>query len=207
MVPYPAQCLRLMDEYRMLPNIRAHSLVVARIAEFLAMELCRQGQGIDIALTLAAALMHDIAKSLCLENGCNHALLGRDICLEHDMFEVAPLVAQHVVLDADSFPHTPISAKEVVYYADKRVNHDQIVPLQDRLTYILERYGEGDPVRQALIRGNFERCQAIELGIFQSLAFDPHQLAERLDNFCPSWQENMPPDLDCPEGSQVGSYP
>lgn len=189
MVPRPDQCLRLMDEYRMLNNIRAHSLVVAKIAEFLSVGLRNQGREIDIELTLAAALMHDIAKTLCLESGCNHALLGRDICLEHDMEEVAPLVAQHVVLGADSFPHTPISAKEVVYYADKRVNHDQIVPLDERLSYILERYGEEDPVRYDLIRENFGRCRAIEEEIFQGLDFGPHELAERIDGFCSPWQE------------------
>lgn len=207
MIPRPAQCLRLMDEYRMLPNIRAHSLVVARIAEFLAMSLRSQGQEIDTPLTLAAALMHDIAKSLCLESGCNHALLGRDICLEHDMEEVAPLVAQHVVLDADSFPQTPISAKEIVYYADKRVNHDQIVLLEDRLAYIIERYGEGDPVRHDLIRHNFQRCRVIEQGIFKGLTFDPHELAARLSDFSPSWQEIIPMDLNRPEGLQTGTCP
>lgn len=204
MIPRPVQCLRLMDEYRMLPNIRAHSLEVARIAEFLAMALYSKGAAIDIALTLAGALMHDIAKSLCLESGCNHALLGRDICLEHDMGEVAPLVAQHVVLDNDSFPVVPVSAKELVYYADKRVNHDRIVPLEERLIYILGRYGEDDPLRQALIRSNFDRCRAIEQAIFQSLSFEPHQLAERLEGFCPSWQEAIPVDPNRLEGIRAG---
>jgi len=208
MIPGPAQCLRLMDDYRMLPNIRAHSLVVARIAEFLAVGLCRTGAGIDIALTLAAALLHDIAKSLCLTSGCNHALVGRDICLEHDLIELAPLVAQHVILnDDDSFPQTAISAKEIVYYADKRVNHDQIVPLEDRLVYILDRYGEDDPLRHALIRANFERCRAIEHAIFEGLGFTPQQLSERLDDFCPSWQEIVPADPGQPMANQTGLCP
>ncbi|MBA3015942.1 MAG: HD domain-containing protein [Proteobacteria bacterium] len=203
MIPRPAHCLWLMDEYRMLPNIRAHSLVVARIAEFLALAMRSQGVTIDIELTVAAALMHDIAKSLCLESECNHALLGRDICLEHEMNEVAPLVAQHVVLSVDSFPLTPISAKEIVYYADKRVNHDQIVPLEERLIYILDRYGNGDPALHVLIRDNFERCLAIEQEIFQGLAFGPQELSEWLGDFCPSWQEVVPLDWSRPVGSRA----
>ena len=31
-IPDIAECFRLMEEYRMLPNIRRHSVVVARVA-------------------------------------------------------------------------------------------------------------------------------------------------------------------------------
>lgn len=187
MIPAPEECLRLMDEYRMLPNIRAHSLVVARIAELLAQALRAHGAAIDVDLTVAAALMHDIAKSLCLDNGQDHSRLGEEICLRHGLHELAPLVAQHVILDDASFPRHPLSAKEIVYYADKRVNHDQIVPLADRLAYILERYGQNDPARHAAILRNFERCRAIEQAIFAGLDFGPHELQERLDVSPPAW--------------------
>ena len=181
MIPAPMECLRLMDEYRMLPNIRAHSLVVARVAELLTRALRGGGVLIDVDLTLAAALMHDIAKSLCLGNGQDHSRLGEEICLRHGFHELAPLVAQHVLLDDDSFPRCPLSAKEIVYYADKRVNHDRIVPLSARLDYILERYGQDDPARHAAIMENFERCRAIERAIFQGLDFGPDELPDRLE--------------------------
>lgn len=180
-----------MAEYRMLPNIRAHSLVVARIAELLALALRGRGVAIDAELTLAAALLHDIAKSFCLDNDRNHAALGRDICLEHDLHELAPLVAQHVVLEADSFPEAPLSAKEIVYYADKRVNHDQIVTLEERLTYIIDRYGQNDPPRKAAIRKNFERCLRIEQAIFDGLDFGPGDLPARLAVSAPAWSAAM----------------
>lgn len=190
MIPAPAECLRLMAEYRMLPNIRAHSLVVARIAELLAMARRRQGDEIDIELTLAAALLHDIGKSFCLDTDRDHAALARDICLEHGLHELAPLVAQHVVLELDSFPNAPLSAKELVYYADKRVNHDQIVPLGERLIYIIDRYGQKDPLRHAAIRQNFERCLLIEQAIFNGLDFGPADLPERLSVFTPAWADD-----------------
>ena len=175
----------------MLPNIRAHSLMVARIAELLARALRKRVDAIDVELTVAAALMHDIGKSFCLDNDRNHAALGRDICLRHDLYELAPLVDQHVVLDAESFPETPLSAKELVYYADKRVNHDQIVSLDQRLVYIIDRYGQNDPRRHAAIRRNFERCQMIEAGIFNGLDFGPDDLPERLAGFPQTWGEVM----------------
>jgi putative nucleotidyltransferase with HDIG domain len=201
MIPSPAECLRLMADYQMLQNIRAHSLVVATIADFLALALCKQGQEIDVELAVAAALMHDIGKSFCLDNDRNHALLGRDICLQHDLHELAPLVAQHVVLDDHSFPTTPLSAKELVYYADKRVNHDQVVSLDQRMAYIIDRYGQNDPHRFAIIRQNFERCQRIEAAIFSSLDFGPADLAERLAVFPSNLAQGMvAQEVECCEG-------
>lgn len=192
MIPAPEECFRLMDHYRMLPNIRAHSLVVARIADLLAraMPMRQGGAALDPDLAVAAALMHDIGKSLCLDNGEDHSRLGEEICLSHGFAELAPLVAQHVILDQASFPHGPLTEKELVYYADKRVNHDRIVPLSARLTYILERYGENDPARHAAILENFERCLVIESGIFEGLEFGPDELEARLLALAvPSWAE------------------
>jgi putative nucleotidyltransferase with HDIG domain len=176
-----------MAEYRMPANIQAHSLVVARIAEFLGCSLQARGRAIDVDLTLAAALMHDIAKSLCFDNDRDHSRLGEEICRKHGFPELAPLVAQHVVLDQESFPNALLSAKELVYYADKRVNHDRIVPLASRLDYILDRYGHNDPARHAAICRNFERCQAIEQEIFQVLDFEPAALEKRLEGVHPAW--------------------
>jgi putative nucleotidyltransferase with HDIG domain len=178
-----------MAEYRMPANIQAHSLVVARIAEFLGRTLHARGRAIDVELTLAAALMHDIAKALCFDNDRDHSREGQEICTKHGFPELAPLVAQHVVLDQESFPNTPLSAKELVYYADKRVNHDRIVPLASRLAYILERYGQNDPARHAAILRNFERCQAIEREIFAVLDFEPAELEGNLPGSAPVWAD------------------
>lgn len=198
MIPAPLDCLRLMDEYRMLANIRAHSLVVARIADCLAAGLRRAGLAIDQPLAVSAALLHDIAKSLCLDTDQDHAQLGRDICLRHGFDELAPLVAQHVRLDEASYPQCPISAKEIVYYADKRVNHDRIVSLPERRDYIIDRYGMNDPRRHRTIEENFQRCRAVEAAIFAVLDFGPEEVAERLRQTSPAWLAPRPEPLSAP---------
>ncbi|NOX26328.1 MAG: HDIG domain-containing protein [Deltaproteobacteria bacterium] len=162
----------------MLDNIRAHSLVVARIAEFLGRELIKRGLDLNIDLVVGGALLHDIGKTACLNNGRNHALLGADICNTHGFNEVAPLVAQHVIL-ADDLPGEP-DARQIVYYADKRVNHDQVVSLEARLAYIVERYGFNDSRRCAAIRRNFNRCYEIEKTIFSYLGEEPEYLLRSL---------------------------
>ena len=60
------------------------------------------------------------------------------------------------------------------------MNHDRIVSLQERLTYILERYGRSRPAVCERIRANFEVCRQVEMKLFGSLAFGPEDLAEEV---------------------------
>jgi len=163
----------------MLENIKAHSIVVGRIAEFIAVRLHRNGQPISVELALSAALLHDIGKTSCLDTGEDHSQVGHDICVAHGYFELAPLVRQHVIL-VGGFPENPITEKEIVYYADKRVKHDQIVSLDSRLKYILERYGLGNPKRHKAIENNFRQSHLIEQALFSVLGCRSESLADHL---------------------------
>ena len=160
----------------MLDNIRAHSLMVARVACVLLQELSNSLETEEIIaskeLVLSGALLHDIAKTPCLGNRCDHAKHGRDICLELGYPEVAEVVREHVILTDFSLTRYNTGlflAKELVYYADKRVRHDEIVSLDERLEYILEHYGNNDPKRHSLIRKNFTKCQQLEESLFSFL--------------------------------------
>ncbi len=158
----------------MLANIKDHSFMVARVTSLLSTELTRAGLYIDEDLAVAGALLHDIAKTQCLDSGCDHAAVGVEICLDLGFPEVADIVGEHVVLS--DFDPPQLSAKEVVYYADKRVNHHKIVTLKERLEYILERYSHGDPKMTERIHVNFEKCCQIEDRIFSLLGFRPDQV-------------------------------
>jgi len=175
MIPDVATCFQLMERYRMLPNIMDHSLVVGRVAGLIGLGLQRQGLDVSIELIVAGALLHDIAKTQCLGNGANHADQGRTICLGHGFTELADIVAEHVVLK-DGVAARFCTEKEIVYYADKRVKHDQVVSLGERLDYILEQYGKGDDRLCRLIRENFDHSRQIEEKIFQHLNFGPAEL-------------------------------
>lgn len=182
MIPTPAQCLLLMEEYGMLANIREHSLMVARVAGFLGRELVRGGWQLSLPLVVAGALLHDIAKTATLGTDLRHADLGREICERHGFFELAGIVAEHVVLK-NGVPEQRCSEKEIVYYADKRVLHHEIVSLERRLAYILGRYGNGDGSLHARIRNNFSQAHGIEELLFRALSFAPGQVAELAADF------------------------
>jgi uncharacterized protein len=180
-IPDPAACAALMEQHGMLANIRAHSLMVARIAELLAHELQKtSSQPPDLQLCVSGALLHDIAKTPCLSSGCNHAKAGAELCRCLGFPEIAKIVAGHVVLpdfSPERYAAGIFSPVEIVYYADKRVLHDQIVSLPERLDYILERYSGGDTCKQEGIRDNFRKCNVLEEKLFSLLDFAPEDLA------------------------------
>ena len=160
----------------MLDNIRAHSVVVAKITRLIAQGLRDAEIDISVKIATAAALLHDIGKTASLKSGQDHSEIGRQICLKNHLDEIAPIVAEHVRLKSYSL-NGKYSEKEIVFYADKRVNHDQIVSLNERLTYILERYGrDHDELRQA-IKANFYLCEQVQKKLFNKLRFSPESLS------------------------------
>lgn len=193
-IPDIAACAALMEQHGMLANIRAHSVMVARIAEVLVDGL-RSNVSAELLpdrqLCISGALLHDIAKTPCLSSGENHAKAGAAICLEEGFPEIAEIVARHVVLPdfaPERYEAGIFSACELVYYADKRVRHDSIVSLVERLDYIIDRYGDGDLRKHEGIQDNFRKCSLLENALFARLDFAPEQLAAQIEKQAASFQ-------------------
>lgn len=184
--PSIATCLELMEEYSMLANIRVHSFMVARVAEAIYTHISEHTYSALLpqkALVIAGALLHDIAKTRCLEHHCDHARVGADICRHHGYSDIAEIVNEHVYLQeyaTERYKKGEFLAKEIVFYADKRVKHDQIVDLDMRLQYILERYGNNDELRHRLIRENFKNCQELERHLCKSVGSTPESLLKNI---------------------------
>jgi putative nucleotidyltransferase with HDIG domain len=181
MIPSIETCFELMDKYQMLENIKAHSIVVTKVAHLITVGLRNAGLDISLEMVLAGALLHDIGKTPSLGTGRDHSEIGRQICLENQLDETASIVAEHVRLKKYSL-NGDYSVKEIVYYSDKRVNHDQIVSLEERLAYILDRYGKNKEEFCRAIRMNFELCKKVEKKLFKKLDFSPESLAVLAQN-------------------------
>jgi putative nucleotidyltransferase with HDIG domain len=178
-IPSISDCLALMDRYNMLPNIKDHSIVVARVAELITDGLINAGLQLSMDKVIGGSLLHDIGKTACLDNNDDHAAKGVEICQAHDFDTVTDIIAEHVILKNYSTAHT-FTEKEIVYYADKRVNHDQVVSLEKRLAYILERYGLNNVVRCEAIRKNYALCRDLETRMFSLLDFEPDEITDLL---------------------------
>jgi uncharacterized protein len=175
MIPSADVCLELMDRYGMLDHIKEHSIVVEKVASLIARSLVEAGEELSLRKVTAGALLHDIAKTSCLGTGQDHAAKGEEICLQNRLDEIAEIVGQHVHLRGYS-PTSPVVEKEIVYYADKRVNDNRVVSLEERLNYLLVRYGRNEKAIHRLIKENFELCKAMEKKLFAKLAFTPDAL-------------------------------
>ena len=174
MIPSREECLSLMSRYGMLENIVSHSLEVAKVALFVAVELKKKGQKIDLGLVEAASLLHDLTKTECLKTRDDHARTGGQVLKEMGYERVGDVVAQHIWLGKEGDPSC-VSEEEIVNYADKRVMHDRIVSLEERFNDLKARYGLNPKAMDYLERLQTE-IYGIENKIFFILQFDPNNL-------------------------------
>jgi uncharacterized protein len=175
-IPTKEECYQLICEMRMLDHIVIHSLQVCRVATFLADHLNKLKNHLDRNLTQAAALLHDITKTRSFKTEENHALTGAQFLNDRGYPEVGNLVRQHVRLDEYASDHA-IREAEIINYADKRVLHDEIVGLDARLNYILDRYATA-PEHQERIYLLFQKTNHLEERIFSSLPFAQADLTQ-----------------------------
>jgi putative nucleotidyltransferase with HDIG domain len=178
-IPSRETCYRLMMEMEMMEHIVRHSLQVCRVAETLARRLRARGCPVNQALVRSSALLHDITKTRSFRTGETHSETGCTYLEQHGYPEVGAIVRQHVRLDHYFDGQQPTEA-EIVNYADKRVLHDRIVSLAERMEYILRQYGTRLEYRkrlQWLWRKSIEQ----EKRLFADLPFSPAELEQYLD--------------------------
>lgn len=164
-VPTKTECYALWDKYEMLDNIREHSLMVAKTALYIARNAIMQKYDVSEDYIIAAALLHDIAKTYTIKHGGDHACLGAAfVRAETGNPYLAQAVLCHVSwpwLEGDlAIEHAPWRLPLVIAYADKRVCHDGIVSVDKRFHDLLERYGTTE-LKRKYIQENYE--QSIEL--------------------------------------------
>ncbi len=166
-IPSRAECDELMVRHSMRSNIVEHSLQVMNVALAIVGKLKSKAQ-VNRDLVMAAALLHDITKTRSLETGENHALSGGMLLRELGFPSTAEIVEQHVVIH-NIDPGGKLEEREIVYYADKRVRHDMIVTLDERVADLLQRYGTTEAIRTRILQ-NKKQALAIEQKIALRIA-------------------------------------
>ncbi|MHB8090634.1 MAG: HD domain-containing protein [Syntrophales bacterium] len=186
-IPSEAVCMEIISEAGMLENMIAHSLQVQRVSLFIADNLLKSGLNRD--LLGAAALLHDITKTRSLQTKEDHARTGELLIAEKGYPEVGRIIGQHVFLESYFLSANPTEA-EVVNYADKRVLHDRVASLAERMDYILERYG-GTSERRELLSRLWRRSVELEKHLFAMLPFAPEELPGLLEQRFALFPENL----------------
>ena len=141
MVPDDRQCAEYWDHFSMLENVAEHSLMVANIATFLAKRAKKAGMNVDVPTVRASALLHDIAKTYCILHGGNHSQLGGAWTVELTGNPAIASGVTHHVYWPFELDITKYFAPLAVIYADKRVNHTELVSIRQRFEDLVVRYG------------------------------------------------------------------
>jgi len=156
-VPTYEECIQLLEEAGAADRLLGHSLRVHSVAMGVCDTLEKKGVSVDRDLVSAAALLHDIRKIHAREH---HATEGGDYLRERGMSRVAAVVDKHVIGHIGHPELTPTTTEEkIIFYADLRANPGKIVPLEERFSYVREKYPH---LGEEKIARAFDFAKAIE---------------------------------------------
>lgn len=163
-IPSRAECDELMARYAMLPHIIEHSIQVMKVS-LAIMDNLKSDMSLNRDLVVAGALLHDITKTISLETNENHAVSGGALLRELGFPSTAEVVEQHIrILNLNLAGW--LEEREIVYYADKRVRHNTIVTVEERMDDIIQRYGATEDLRRQILK-NKSQALLVEQKIAQ----------------------------------------
>ncbi|MBI5413160.1 HD domain-containing protein [Candidatus Peregrinibacteria bacterium] len=148
---------KLYREFHTPPHVRAHCKAVADFAVDLGKKFIAAGQRIDLKMLRNAALVHDLLRVVdfrhfeprkweykvsdedikCWERlrekykGMHHGDATAEILEKRGYGDMAQVVRRHKFIQVDEGFDT--WEEKILYYADKRVKHDKVVTLEERL--------------------------------------------------------------------------
>lgn len=153
-LPSESRCLELLREAGLPPERLAHCEAVAAVALGLTAALNHRGQCLCAPLVAAGALLHDIARA-----EPRHGDAGAELLERLGYPRVAPLVRRHMRLDdalGDDLDET-----QVVYLADKLVQDDRLVGLDERFAVRFACHA-ADSVALDGVRARLEEARCVQ---------------------------------------------
>jgi uncharacterized protein len=176
-IPSREECNELMVLNSMRPNIVEHSIQVMHVSLAIADNL-KNGVAVNRNIVIAGALLHDITKTRSLKTKERHDVSGGELLREMGFVSIAEIVEQHVILHNLS-PQGRLEEREIIYYADKRVMHDKIVTIDERVHDLLERYGSTEEIERLIIQ-NKNLIFAVESKIASFMKIDLNRAIEEM---------------------------
>ena len=176
-IPSREECAELMVQHSMRPNILEHSIQVMHVSLAITDNL-KDDVTVNRDVVIAAALLHDITKTRSLKTKERHDVSGGELLREMGYASIAEIVEQHVVLHNLNLQGR-LEEREIIYYADKRVMHDKIVTIDERVHDLLQRYGNGEEIR-SLICQNKNLILAVESKIASFMKIDINRAIEEI---------------------------
>jgi hypothetical protein len=144
----------LSDICKVPPDKIRHGVKVAQVAVAIGKALDTAGHRVDIEAVRTASILHDVAKGQR-----QHDIAGGKILRELGFGKVGDIVAVHSDLAGGN---TSLSLEfKVVYLADKLVEGESLVSLEERYDSSKRRFGV-TPEIQAAIDGRLKVAQGVK---------------------------------------------
>ena len=143
-IPTEEECEAVCSRFKVSGQVIAHSRVVAELARTLAVLLNLTGLALDLPLIIAAGRLHDIARGQP-----DHAWAGSRLIAEMGYPRVGAVVAKHMDIQS----HGPsVDEADLIYFADKCVEEDRLVSLEERFEKSMSRYADRPGILKKIIR-------------------------------------------------------
>jgi putative nucleotidyltransferase with HDIG domain len=175
-IPTRVEAAKILKDLDPPEWLLAHSAAVADVAAFLADAIDKRGHAINVSLVEAAALLHDLGKALPRDHplrSFGHAEAAAHYLSDMGHGELADAIVGHPVTKLADDEHYAVWSRSatvderVVAYADKRAKAD-LVPMQERFGYWIEKHGDTELMRVA-----FERAEILEQDVCAAAGLAP----------------------------------
>lgn len=136
-------CAAIIKKFNVPESVVRHGAMVAAVAGRLTAHLNGAGLGLDAGLIAAAGLLHDLAKGRP-----DHASLGARWLRRLGYPRVAMVAGAHT--DIAFTAGQPLDEAAVIYLADKLVDQDRIVAVDERFRRALTKLAADDGAQAAV---------------------------------------------------------
>lgn len=171
-IPTEVECESIWRHLNVPEKVVAHSAMVAEVARFLAVHLNLAGLSLNIPLILAAGKLHDIAR-----DQPNHAEAGARILSKMGYPRVGEVVSKHTDIHSRG---RSVDEADLIYLADKYVEEDSPVSLEERFGKALSRYVDRPDI-QAKIGRRLENAKSIASQIEAIVRRSPEDLIKQYE--------------------------
>jgi alpha-ribazole phosphatase len=151
-VPTERECAALWSRFKVSEGVISHSVLVAELARMLAERLNDAGLALNLPLIAASGRLHDIARG-----EPDHAAAGAALLARMGYPLVSAVVAKHMDIRS---PGPSVDEADLVYFADKCVEEDRLVSLEERFEKSLLRHADWPEVREKVLE-RFESARNI----------------------------------------------
>ena len=199
-LPTQEQCLNYFNEYKVPENIKQHCIKVQEVAVFLAKKLHDKGIVINVQMVECAALLHDLFKMAAINDITpnqyhNQTFSDEELKMRENLRERFPRMFENEIayeVFKEEFPKLAITIKregdphnneknweeKIIHYADSIIFKDEIVTLDERYSYFMEKYKAPDGFWDEKLND----VKQEESKIFSIIELDPKKLKQEIKN-------------------------